>query len=472
MSRLENEFLDYDSAKIWNEVYQRVKNEASLKTLDNKFGVAEARKPENKHKNRYRDVSPYDHSRVVLSQGDTDYINASYIQVTEARRKYILTQGPLDHTTPQFWQMIWEQKTKAVVMLNRIIEKGTLKCHQYWPLGSHLGYEDEMVFDEVDLKVTLNGEQEGAHFTVRSFYLEDMQSGERREVLHFHYTTWPDFCVPASPTSFLNFLSAVREAGALDTEVGPAVIHCSAGIGRSGTFCLVDSCLVLIEKNQDLDCVDVRGMLIEMRSYRMGLIQTPDQLRFSYLAIIEGGKQLLNMSDANSNVRDSMHGQFSNHNDHEDSPPPPPERTTSLSPKRGVRHSPPPLPPKLRRLNDDDDDDDEDIDAELDKLIDDDDEGDNDDDDLEDEDDFMDMTGTTRLLCNSAPDKEQESAYEVRKRIREERKKHTQEKIKDMKERQKNSEAWKKRKSYLQPICLGLGLLLGSYLLYKYYWRY
>lgn len=142
-----------------------------------------------------------------------------------------------------------------------------------------------------------------------------MESKESREIMHFHYTMWPDFGVPQSPTAFLQFLADVRQSGTLDQSVGPPVIHCSAGIGRSGTFCLVDSCLVLVRyqnhlflsfsskyspffsihfqiEENGLNSVNVRDVLLEMRRHRMGLIQTPDQLRFSYEAIIEGAKQL------------------------------------------------------------------------------------------------------------------------------------------------------------------------------------
>ncbi|MFT7812853.1 tyrosine-protein phosphatase non-receptor type 1-like isoform X2, partial [Arapaima gigas] len=113
---------------------------------------------------------------------------------------------------------------------------------------------------------------------------------ESREVLQFHYTTWPDFGVPESPASFLNFLFKVRESGCLSSEQGPVVVHCSAGIGRSGTFCLVDSCLLLMSTRDDPSSVRIRDVLLEMRKHRMGLIQTADQLRFSYLAVIEGAK--------------------------------------------------------------------------------------------------------------------------------------------------------------------------------------
>ncbi|XP_063048633.1 LOW QUALITY PROTEIN: tyrosine-protein phosphatase non-receptor type 1-like, partial [Engraulis encrasicolus] len=119
-------------------------------------------------------------------------------------------------------------------------------------------------------------------------------TGETRQLYHFHYTTWPDFGVPESPASFLNFLFKVRESElAEDTDHGPAVVHCSAGIGRSGTFSLVDTCLLLMEKRREPSLVDIKRILLDMRRYRMGLIQTADQLRFSYMAVREGAKSIL-----------------------------------------------------------------------------------------------------------------------------------------------------------------------------------
>ncbi|KAG9339194.1 hypothetical protein JZ751_024053 [Albula glossodonta] len=118
-------------------------------------------------------------------------------------------------------------------------------------------------------------------------------TGEVREIYHFHYTAWPDFGVPESPASFLNFLFKVRESGSLGVDHGPAVVHCSAGIGRSGTFSLVDTCLVLLDMRKDPLSVDIKKILLDMRKFRMGLIQTPDQLRFSYMAIIEGRKYIM-----------------------------------------------------------------------------------------------------------------------------------------------------------------------------------
>uniref|UniRef100_A0A452TP82 Tyrosine-protein phosphatase non-receptor type n=1 Tax=Ursus maritimus TaxID=29073 RepID=A0A452TP82_URSMA len=242
-----------------------------------------AKFPENRNRNRYRDVSPYDHSRVKLQNADNDYINASLVDIEEAQRSYILTQGPLPNTGCHFWLMVWQQNTKAVVMLNRVVEKESVKCAQYWPTKD----DQEMLFKETGFTVKFLSEDVKSYYTVHLLQLENISSGETRTISHFHYTTWPDFGVPESPASFLNFLFKVRESGSLNPEHGPAVIHCSAGIGRSGTFSLVDTCLVLMEKGDD---INIKQLLLNMRKYRMGLIQTPDQLRFSYMTIIEGAK--------------------------------------------------------------------------------------------------------------------------------------------------------------------------------------
>lgn len=210
------------------------------------YTALEACRPENRALNRYRDVNPYDHSRVRLkAPSDTDYINASLVKVPKANRKYVLAQGPLPSTVGHFWLMAWQQGSKAVLMLNRLVEKGQVKCHQYWPKDDADGARFEM--EDVGLSLELVSSVPGDHYTVRTLRLTNMlEGGASQEVLHFHYTTWPDFGVPKCPDSFLEFLTAVRESGSLEEDVGPAIVHCSAGIGRSGTFCLVDSCLVMV----------------------------------------------------------------------------------------------------------------------------------------------------------------------------------------------------------------------------------
>ncbi|KAK7899030.1 hypothetical protein WMY93_019883 [Mugilogobius chulae] len=277
---MDREFEDIDSDGRWQKLYLEIRNQSD------ECPYKVAKYPENRNRNRYRDVSPFDHSRVKLASTENDYINASLVVMDEAQRSYILTQGPLRNTCGHFWLMIWEQKTKAVIMLNRVIEKGSEKCAQYWPSAE----EREMAFRDTRFLVTLLSEETKSYYTTRVLELQNIETGEKREIHHFHYTTWPDFGVPDSPASFLNFLFKVRESGALGVDHGPAVVHCSAGIGRSGTFSLVDTCLVLMDKRKDPLSVDIKSILLDMRKYRMGLIQTPDQLRFSYMAILEGAK--------------------------------------------------------------------------------------------------------------------------------------------------------------------------------------
>ncbi|KAL5022634.1 hypothetical protein ScPMuIL_001789 [Solemya velum] len=452
MSVIEKDFRKYDETGSWPMVYQKIRNESSLKAIADGLTIGEAKKPENRSRNRYRDVSPYDHSRVILKKNDNDYINASLVTVPEACRRYILTQGPLEQTISQFWQMVWEQKSKAILMLNRTIEKGTLKCHQYWPMGEEHGSIDEMVMEDVGLKVTWI-EQEAMHdFNLTTLELEDTVSGTSREIFHFQYMTWPDFGVPTSPAEFLNFLMAVREYGVLEENVGPAVIHCSAGIGRSGTFCLVDSSLLLIEKTKDMNSFDLMSVLIDMRSYRMGLIQTPDQLRFSYMAIIEGGHQIL--ADKNSTL-DVVSSYIANHED-SPPPPPPPVRTTSLSPQHISNRPPPPSsrPPSRKTISRQNA--------------------------LEPTTEISDSVDN-RLTPEQEPDEDpsslqgdeqHNSMYAVRRRKREDRKKNTNEQIKRMKEKQRKSELRFRRRDYIRPLAVGLAILLGGYILYRYYWKY
>ncbi|KAM5156892.1 tyrosine-protein phosphatase non-receptor type 2 isoform 1-T1 [Mantella aurantiaca] len=283
---MESEFKSIDEENRWSPIYGEIRFKSPV--LPNKI----AKNPENKNRNRYRDVNPYDHSRVKLQNVENDYINASLVVVEEAQRNYILTQGPLTNTCCHFWLMVWQQKSKAIVMLNRVIEKDAIKCAQYWPTP-----EDEVLpFRETGLCVKLLNEDVKANYTVRVLQLQNINTAESREIFHFHYTTWPDFGVPESPASFLNFLIEVRNSGSLDSDYGPSVVHCSAGIGRSGTFSLVDTCLVLIEKRKDPSTVDIKQVLLDMRNYRMGLIQTPGQLRFSYMAVIEGTKMIMGSS--------------------------------------------------------------------------------------------------------------------------------------------------------------------------------
>ncbi|XP_060809415.1 tyrosine-protein phosphatase non-receptor type 61F isoform X2 [Amyelois transitella] len=320
---VEAEYMDIANRNAWPIVYQKIGRECQSYP----YTCIEAKKPQNKPLNRYRDVNPYDHSRIILKRCERDYINANLVKMDRANRSYILTQGPLAFTVSHMWLMIWEQNSRAILMLNKIIEKNEIKCHWYWPHG--VGDMHKMELTDVKLTVEQISEEDCNYYCTRVFKIVDQETSESREVIQFHYTTWPDFGVPSSPNAFLEFLRKVRSSGCLEPDVGPAVVHCSAGIGRSGTFCLVDSCLVIIEK-EGLDSVNIQQILLEMRRDRMGLIQTPDQLRFSYQAIIEGAKRLDPNYKEESKMEESIYSSVAA-DEEEAPPPPPPPRAESLT---------------------------------------------------------------------------------------------------------------------------------------------
>ncbi|KAJ8291080.1 hypothetical protein GJAV_G00021150 [Gymnothorax javanicus] len=388
---MDQEFKDMDSAGRWQNLFFAIRDQSD----EGPYKVAKF--PENRNRNRYRDVSPYDHSRVKLGSSENDYINASLVVVEEAQRNYILTQGPLRNTCGHFWLMIWEQRTKAVIMLNRVIEKGSEKCAQYWPTPE----EQEMSFRDTNFVITLLSEDIKSFYTTRVLQLQNMLTGETREIFHYHYTTWPDFGVPESPAAFLEFLFEVRDSGSLGVVHGPAVVHCSAGIGRSGTFSLVDTCLVLMDKSKDPTAVDIQKVLLDMRKYRMGLIQTPDQLRFSYMAVIEGARCIL--GDDSVQLQRLRQQLFSEDQEPKQATPPqPPERPTD-------------------KLNGD----------------------------AKPNSERREVTGLDEL-----PD---EFKGRVRKRHREERIAGTAQKIQEMKQRLCDSEKKKERWQYWKPVLLNAG---------------
>ncbi|PNJ11485.1 PTPN2 isoform 12 [Pongo abelii] len=160
---IEREFEEVDTQRRWQPLYLEIRNES------HDYPHRVAKFPENRNRNRYRDVSPYDHSRVKLQNAENDYINASLVDIEEAQRSYILTQGPLPNTCCHFWLMVWQQKTKAVVMLNRIVEKESVKCAQYWPTD-----DQEMLFKETGFSVKLLSEDVKSYYTVHLLQLENI----------------------------------------------------------------------------------------------------------------------------------------------------------------------------------------------------------------------------------------------------------------------------------------------------------
>lgn len=282
--KMEEEFKLLELENRWEEYFKLLFVRSRKHSAD--IGDSNANKPFN----RYIDVLPYDRSRIKLTRtNDSDYINANLVTVPRAARQYILTQGPLPDTVSHFWLMVWEQKSTVIVMLNKCVEmEKFIKCEQYWPAS--IGAKHE--YPDVRLTVTLEAVDEMKHFTVRRLLVQDKESEKTRQVSQFQYKAWPDHDQPDSPTSFLRLLTAVRKSGGLDKMDEPTIVHCSAGIGRSGTFCLIDSVLSMVENQGSTEGIEISNTLIEMRDYRMGLIQSPVQLRFAYMSIIYGIKVL------------------------------------------------------------------------------------------------------------------------------------------------------------------------------------
>ncbi|XP_028306248.1 protein tyrosine phosphatase receptor type Db isoform X22 [Gouania willdenowi] len=232
----------------------------------------------NKPKNRYANVIAYDHSRVILSSIDgvpgSDYINANYIDGYRRQNAYIATQGSLPETFGDFWRMIWEQHTANIIMMTKLEEKSRVKCDQYWPTRGTETYGL--------IQVTLLDTVELATYSVRTFALYKSGSNEKREIRHFQFTAWPDHGVPEHPTPFLAFLRRVKACNPPDA--GPLIVHCSAGVGRTGCFIVIDAMTERIKHEKTLD---VYGHVTLMRSQRNYMVQTEDQYIFIHDALLE-----------------------------------------------------------------------------------------------------------------------------------------------------------------------------------------
>uniref|UniRef100_A0A8C2L0G6 Protein tyrosine phosphatase non-receptor type 4a n=1 Tax=Cyprinus carpio TaxID=7962 RepID=A0A8C2L0G6_CYPCA len=225
-----------------------------------------AKLPQNLSKNRYRDISPYDATRVIL-KGTDDYINANYINMeipaSSLINRYIACQGPLPNTCPDFWQMTWEQGSSLVVMLTTQVERGRVKCHQYWPNPSGSATYG-------GFQVSCQTEEGNSAFLVRDMTLTHIESGESRELTQIQYLAWPDHGVPDDSTDFLDFVALVRSKRAGKDE--PVVVHCSAGIGRTGVLITMETAMCLMECGQPVHPLEI---VRTMRDQRAMMIQTP-----------------------------------------------------------------------------------------------------------------------------------------------------------------------------------------------------
>ncbi|XP_015173426.1 PREDICTED: tyrosine-protein phosphatase Lar isoform X12 [Polistes dominula] len=232
----------------------------------------------NASKNRYANVIAYDHSRVILQTVDgmpgSDYINANYCDGYRKQNAYVATQGPLQETFGDFWRMCWELRTSTIVMMTKLEERTRIKCDQYWPTRGSETYGQ--------MTVTITDIQELATYCIRTFQVCRAGYSERREIKQLQFTAWPDHGVPEHPAPFLQFLRRVRSLNGPDS--GPLVVHCSAGVGRTGCFIVIDS---MLERIKHEKMIDIYGHVTCLRAQRNYMVQTEDQYIFIHDALLE-----------------------------------------------------------------------------------------------------------------------------------------------------------------------------------------
>jgi len=238
-----------------------------------------AKREDNMRKNRYGDISPYDCNRVVLqSSQDGDYINASYISLplpgVNNTLQYIAAQGPLPHTVEDFWSLVWNQRAEAIAMVTPETERGSVKCHHYWPDLNEIVRTGHLV-------ISCQFEHSFGHYVHREFLLTDVQSGEYRCVSHVQYLDWPDHGAPVSASQFLDY---VRYTQSLHSGRYPVVVHCSAGIGRTGAFILLDAALHSIRLGKGVNPI---SLVKSMREQRPMMVQTSMQFQYICECIVD-----------------------------------------------------------------------------------------------------------------------------------------------------------------------------------------
>uniref|UniRef100_A0A8P4KG82 Tyrosine-protein phosphatase non-receptor type 12 n=1 Tax=Dicentrarchus labrax TaxID=13489 RepID=A0A8P4KG82_DICLA len=310
---------------------------------------------ENVKKNRYKDILPFDHSRVKLTlkttNQDTDYVNANFIKGIDGPEAYIATQGPLPNTVIDFWRMNWEYNVAVIVMACREFEMGRKKCERYFPLHG----EEPVSFGP--FRISCESEQARTDYYIRTLTVE--YENETRRITQFHYMNWPDHDVPSSFDSILDMIGLMREYQENDDV--PICIHCSAGCGRTGAICAIDYTWNLLKAGKIPEDFNVFRLIQEMRTQRHSAVQTKEQYELVHRAIAQLFEKQLHLleSPTNTQIHDGMDESSPDKAGHQsdderwDTPPPKPPRVRSSQAEGDVKEEilqppePHPVPPIL-----------------------------------------------------------------------------------------------------------------------------
>ncbi|CAG5863808.1 unnamed protein product [Menidia menidia] len=276
----------------------------SIPRIFSRYTVKEAKKNYNGPKNRYVDILPYDHNRVQLNTGNgeagCDYINASFIDGYKEQKKYIAAQGPKEETVTDFWRMVWEQQSSVIVMVTRCEEGNRVKCAQYWPSQDR----ETEIFEEFIVKLT--SEKHFPDYTIRHISLSNKrEKNAEREVTHIQFMSWPDHGVPGEPHLLLKLRRRVNAFKNLFS--GPIVVHCSAGVGRTGTYIGIDAMMEGLEAEGR---VDIYGYVVRLRRQRCLMVQVEAQYILIHQALLEHnqfGETEISLPELHSTVNTLKH---------------------------------------------------------------------------------------------------------------------------------------------------------------------
>ncbi|CAK7308764.1 Tyrosine-protein phosphatase non-receptor type 12 [Vulpes lagopus] len=323
---------DHNGEDNFARDFMRLRRLSTKYRTEKIYPTATGEKEENVKKNRYKDILPFDHSRVKLTlktpSQDSDYINANFIKGVYGPKAYVATQGPLANTVIDFWRMIWEYNVVIIVMACREFEMGRKKCERYWPLYG----EEPITF--APFKISCEAEQARTDYFIRTLLLEFQN--ESRRLYQFHYVNWPDHDVPTSFDSILDMISLMRKYQ--EHEDVPICIHCSAGCGRTGAICAIDYTWNLLKAGKIPEEFNVFNLIQEMRTQRHSAVQTKEQYELVHRAIAQLFEKQLQLYEIHGaqKLADGVQNEINTENmvssidpDKQDSPPPKPPRTRS-----------------------------------------------------------------------------------------------------------------------------------------------